>query len=287
MIQTVNINATLASEVVKSNDKDAFDSLVFAYMIKTTFVSGRINNATTANICRALHVGNRVCRRCLKSALERGYVRQEGNDIIANNLNRRLDYIYPLKIERQRLFERDDKTPKCPFKFTQLRKIIREIVIENHISKQEDFCNTIKCSVNPRSHKQLKCTKRRIKRMCNKPVAENTDRLSIRRVMEITSLKRSTAKSIMRGLVKSNRIAKTPNIEQTDIDIQSQLGISYTETSFKYSVKQWILDFAKYVQQGFPILRWRYIDERDCRLMVDIQYANSYRVNHNKIHLFL
>ncbi len=287
MIQTVNINATLACEVVKSNDKDALDGLVFAYMIKTTFVSGRINNATTANICHALRIGNRVCRRCLKSALDRGYVRRMGNDIIANNLNRRLDYIYPLKIERQRLFERDDKTPKCPFKFTQLKKIIREIVIENHISKQEDFCNTIKCSVNPRSERQLKHARRRIKRMCDKPIAENTDRLSIRRIMEVVNLKRSTAKSIMRGLVKSNRIAKTPNIEQTDIDIQSQLGISHTETSFRHYAKQWILNFAKYVQRGFPILRWRWVDESNCRLMVDIQYANSYRVNHNKIRLFL
>lgn len=256
------------------------DGFIFAYMVKCTFVSGRINNATIARICHVLGCGNRVARRGLKSALEHGYVRQEGNDIIANNLNNRLDYVYPLQIEMIR-------NKKCPFKFTQLRRIIREVVIENHISKQEDFGNTLECSVNPQSHKQYVKAKRRIKRMCHKPIAENTDRLSNRRVMEIANLKRSTAKNIMRGLVKSKRLTKTMNIENTDFDVQSHLGMQYTEPYFKSCAKHCIYEIADSIDKGFPILRWRWLDERNCRLMVDIQYANSYKVNHNKFRMFL
>ena len=256
------------------------DGFIFAYMIKTTFVSGRIHNATIARICHVLGCGNRIAHRGLKSALERGYVRREGNDIIANNLNNRLDYVYPLQIGLKR-----DK--RCPFKFTQLKKIIRKVVIENHISKQQDFCNTIECSVNPHTEKQMKRAKRRIKRMCDKPIAENTDRLSNRKVMEVANLKRSTAKNIMREMVRSKTSSKSPNIEHTDIDIQSELRMSYTEPCFKKYARRWILNYAENIEQGFPVLQWKWIDDVNTRLMVNIQYANSYKVNHTKIRMFL
>lgn len=273
-------------EAVKS--KEALDGLIFAYMIKTTFVSGRINNATTRRVCESLGIGNKVYRRGLKSALERGYVRYVGNDLIAANINKRLDYVYPIQKELKRKSERViSETPHCPFKFTELRKIIRKAVIENHILKQNDFCNTIKCSVNPHSKEQLKRAKRRIKRMCGKPIVENGDRLSHKRVMEVANLKRSTAKTLMREMVKSKRLTRKQNIEQTDIDIQRELGTSYTEPYFKAMAKHWIGLYTKNVERGFPILRWRYLNERDCRLMVDIQFANSYKVNHSKINLCL
>lgn len=286
MIQTININITEAMEAVKS--KEALDGLIFAYMIKTTFVSGRTNNATTRRVCEFLGIGNRIYRRGLKSALERGYVRCEGNDIIAVSINGRLDYLYPIQKELKRKSERAiSETPHCPFKFTELRKIIRKAVIENHILKQNDFCNTIKCSVNPHSKEQLKRAKRRIKRMCGNPIVENGDRLSHKRVMQVANLKRSTAKTLMREMVKSKRLTKKQNIEQTDIDIQSQLGMTYDEPYFKAAAKHWIALFTENVEQGFPIFRWRYINERDCRLMVDVQLANSYKVNHSKINLCL
>lgn len=278
MIQTIYINATLASEVIQSNE--AMDGLLFAYMIKTTFVSGRVHNASISRICHVLGIGNRVACRGLKSALKHGYVRREGNDIIANRLYSRKDYVYPLQIDIKR-------NKKCPFKFIQLRKIIRKVVIENHISKQNDFSYTIECSVNPHNIKQYKRAKRRIKRMSYGPIAENTDRLSNRRVMEIANLKRSTAKSIVREMVESKTLTKNPNIEHTDIDIQSELGMSFTEPYFKCCAKQWVLGYAENVGKGYPVLSWRWIDERYCRLMVDIQYANSYHVNKPKIRLFL
>lgn len=273
-------------EAVKS--KEVLDGFIFAYMIKTTFVSGRINNATTRRVCGFLGIGNRIYHRGLKSALERGYVRYKGNDLIAVNINSRLDYLYPIQKELKRKSERTiSETPHCPFKFTELRKIIRKAVIENHILKQNDFSNTIECSVNPHNEKQLKRAKRRIKRMCNKPIVENGDRLSHKRVMEIANIKRSTAKTLMREMVKSKRLTKRQNIEQTDIDIQRELGTSYTEPYFKAAAKHWIGLYTKNVERGFPILRWRYVNERDCRLMVDVQFANSYKVNHSKINLCL
>ena len=286
MIQTININITEAMDAVKS--KESFDGFIFAYMIKTTFVSGRIHNATTRRVCAVLGIGNRIYRRGLESALKRGYVRYEGNDLIAVNINERLDYLYPIQKELKRKTERAaGDVPRCPFKFTELRKIIRKAVIENHILKQNDFSNTHECSVNPHCKKQYLRARRRIKRMCNKPIVENGDRLSHRRVMEVANIKRSTAKNLMREMVKSKRLTKQQNIEQTDIDIQRELGTSYTEPYFKSMAKHWIGLYTKNVERGFPILRWRYVNERDCRLMVDIQFANSYKVNHSKINLCL
>ena len=273
-------------EAVKS--KEALDGLTFAYMIKTTFVSGRINNATTRRVCAALGIGNRIYRRGLESALKHGYVRYVGDDLIAANINNRLDYLYPIQKELKRKSERaSDSKPRCPFKFTDLRKIIRKAVIENHILKQNDFCNTAASSVNPHSKKQFLRAKRRIKRMCNKPIVENGDRLSHRRVMEVANIKRSTAKTLMREMVKSKRLTRKQNIEQTDIDIQRELGITYGEHDFGVAAKQWIADYAENTLSGFPILRWRQVDDHNCRLMVDIQYANSYAVVNSNIRILL
>lgn len=286
MIQTININITEATEVVKS--KGALDGFIFAYMIKTTFVSGRINNTTSRYVCATLGIGNKVYRRGLESALKRGYVRYEGNNLIAVNINKRLDYLFPIHKELKRKSERTaDNKPRCPFKFTELRKIIRKAVIENHILKQNDFCNTLECSANPHGKGQLKRAKRRIKRMCSKPIVENGDRLSHRRIMEVANIKRSTAKTLMREMVKNKRLTKKQNIEQTDIDIQRELGMTYDEPCFKSVAKQWARCYAESVNNGYPILRWRYLNECNCRLMVDIQFANSYKVNHSKINLCL
>ena len=105
--------------------------------------------------------------------------------------------------------------------------------------------------------------------------------------MQVANLKRSTAKTLMREMVKSKRLTRKQNIEQTDIDIQRELGMTYNEPHFKAAAKRWIGRFTENVEQGFPILRWRYLNERDCRLMVDVQFANSYKVNHPKINLCL
>lgn len=286
MIQKIRLNITLADEII--HDDKALDGFIFAYMVKLTFVSGRINNASTRRICEVLGIGNRVCRRALQSALNHGYVRLEGNDIIAANINERRDHVRPLSKNLKRMSERTkDDLIRCPFRFTELRKIIRKDVIKNHIQKQNDFCNTIESSVNPHSKNELYRAKKRIKRMCKKPIAENTDRLSTKRIMEIANISRSTAKTLMRGMVRNGDITKKHNIEQTDIDIQRELGISHTVYGFKKAAKRWILNFAENVQKGFPTLRWRWIDETNCRLMVDIQYANSYRVVNPDIHIIM
>lgn len=277
MIQKIRLNITLADEII--HDDKALDGFIFAYMVKLTFVSGRINNANTRRICEVLGIGNRVCRRALQSALKHGYVRLEGNDIIAVNINEHRDHACPLLKNLKRISERTkDDLIRCPFRFTELRKIIRKDVIKNHIQKQNDFCNTIESSVNPHSKNELYRAKRRIKRMCKRPIAENTDRLSTKRIMEIANISRSTAKTLMRDMVRGGEIEKYRNIEQTDIDIQHELRSEYTKCGFKQAAKHWILNFAENVQKGFPILRWRWIDEMNCRLMVDIQYANSYKV---------
>lgn len=286
MTQTILFNVTMLGDAIQSNE--ALDGVIFAYMIKATFVSGRINNATQAKMCSVLGMGNRLLKRCLKSALKHGYVRQEGKDIISNNLKERLCYVNPLRIERKRLKDRKiGESPRCPFKYIQLRKIIREFVIENHISKQNDFCHTIECQANPHSDKELKRAKKRIKRMGKSVIAENPDRLSNRRVMKVANLKRTTAKSIMRGLVLNKRISKTPNIEQTEIDVQKELGMSYTEPYFRSCVKRWVYNYAQHLDKGYPVLEWRYLNESNCRLMASIQYANSYSLRHDNIRLFL
>lgn len=278
MIQTILIDTTLASKVIQS--AEAMDGFIFAYMVKATFVSGRINNASVQRICKVLGIGNRVCRRGLKSALEQGFVRREGRDIIANKLDRHLHYVYSLQVKIER-------NKRCPFKFTELRRIIRKAVIENHVSKQNDFCNTAACSVSPRSRKEYLRARRRIKRMCKKPIAKNADRLSNRRIMDVANLKRSTAKSIMREMVKAKVLTKTVNIEPTGIDIQRHLGIRYTDHNFRKEIQGWAYQTAQNLDGGFPVFQWEYVDERNFRLMAYIQYANSYKINHGKIRLFL
>lgn len=289
MIQTLLVNIQDTNEAIQSEER--FDGYTLAFLIKLTMVSGRINNARLDRMCAILHMGKQTVSRCLKSALRYGYVRREGNDVIANATRRdRLDHLYPLTKKLDRLEKHkteEDYIPECPIKFTKLKDVFRKIVIENHVTKQNDFSNTIECSVNPQSEKQFKRARRRIKRMCKGEVVSDTDRLSNIRAASIMRCSKSKAKVIVKELVEGNILTKKTNIEETDIDIQEELGIAHTEPGFKKKAVFWTHSYARNVRHGFPTLQWKCVDGINYRLMVNIQYANSYSVVNDKIRLFL
>lgn len=286
MIQKLNIGIAEIKEF--ADNKDLLDAYTFAKMIKLTFVSGRIHNASIRRVSSILHVGNKTCKRLLNLAFQYGYIRREGKDIISNKSEiQKGDYVYPLTKILERKSERLSSTPICPFKFTKLRNEIRKIAIINHVAKQNDFCNTLDCSSNPHYLKEYKRANKRIKRMCKRSIAENTDRLSIKRMAQITGVSRATTKRLKKELVQSGILSETRNLEQTDIDIQQVLRMSYDDDNFKQYARHWLLHYSHNINSGYPVLRWHWIDESNCRLMVDIQYANSYRVNRNIIRVFV
>lgn len=289
MIQTILINISDATVAIHSPER--LDGYTFAYMIKFTVVSGRINNASLDRLSAILHMGKQTVSRCLKSALKYGYVHREGSDIVVNATRKdRLDYLYPLTKKLDRVSEHineKDYVPECPFKFTKLKDVFRKIVAENHVAKQNDFSNTIECRVNPRSEKQYRRADRRINRMCRGKVVSDTDRLSNVRLANIMCCSKSKAKRLVKELVKDKVLSRKTNVEETDIDIQNELGIEYTKPNFKKIAQSWIYGYARNVKHGFPVLHWKCVDEKNYRLLVNIQYANSYSVVNDKIRLFL
>lgn len=285
MRRKLNLNVTLATDI--ASNIEMLDGYIFAVMIKVTFVSGRINNATQRKISAALKIGSRKCKSLLNAALKYGYVNRIGNDIVAVKVNKTGDYLQPIYTKTTRISERaNGVTPICPFKYTELRRMVREAILLNHVQKQEDCVNTIVRHADPANLKEFKQTGNRIKRMCAKSIAKNTDRLSYARIAEITGTSRATAINIVKKLTKSEQLTKTVNIENTDLDIQDILKISHNDSSFRKMCNYWLREYAKNLDSGFPTLTWRWLSERKCRLMVDIRYANSYHVINNSIHRF-
>lgn len=291
MTQTIYINIKEATEAVQS--KERLDGYAFAMCIRFLFVSGRINNATLDRISGLLHMGKQSVSKRLKAAIKHGYVRWDGKCIVVvGKCHKNGQYVFPIKKHIVRKFARaKDYIPVLQEKFTRLKDRIRKIVAENHVTKQNDFSNTIECYSNPQDKYHYVWAKKRIKRMCKKEIVENTDKISTSRMMEVIGSSRSRTKRLMRELVNGCRLEKRANVEDTGIDMEAELGMSYTDPRFRESVKSWGNEYNEYRrtihQKGFVIFGWEQDDDNNYHLMAYIQYANSYKALQNDIRLFI
>ena len=200
--------------------KETAEAYIFALMIKASVVSARINNPTIRNLKSILHIGNTKCMRALRKALACGYVRYEGNTLVANILKENKDNIRPIFFEKA--IRKHDGGIECSVSFRNMEKLIREQVIINHVKKQNLCEKTYKAvsdgivdgvllSVN-----QIKTYRRRKNRLSH--TREFHKGLSLAKVMGILHSSRYAARKLMRGLVSTGKLIKNEVLEETGID---------------------------------------------------------------------
>jgi hypothetical protein len=118
------------AELAISAGSHEFECFAFAVLVKLTYGSSCIHNATVRR-CKALFgIGSTKMSRILRHGVENGYLRREGNNIIAN----------PLEVEKKGIMALYNmplrnvgkiKNHKCQYTLRDVQNRLRQIVLIN------------------------------------------------------------------------------------------------------------------------------------------------------------
>ncbi len=118
-----------AKEVVQ--DDSRLEAFAFALMIKARFVSSSLidKNTKKKHLKSLFHIGDAKLSRCLKNAEKFGYIRKEGDTIIASKLYTDNENVFRIKLK--------DDNQLIPIK--ELERLIRSSVFLNHVKLVSDL----------------------------------------------------------------------------------------------------------------------------------------------------
>lgn len=206
-----------ATESVTS--KEMIESLAFAMMVKLTFVNSKIKRATVKRCKSIFGIGSARMCRIIRNGIKYGYLRREGDMIVANSLKSEKSYHFHKDFEAltaSRTEMDEDGEIQCKYKLNDIIALIREAVLLNHISKQSECTDTINTLQNPKTNKQLKKAKKWQGRMrLNKD--KSCERLSNKRIMDITRTSLYYSRKLIRSIVGKKWALKREVIIPTDI----------------------------------------------------------------------
>lgn len=251
------------------------ESLAFAMMVKLTFVNSRIKDATVKRCKEIFGIGSARMCRIIKNGIQYGYIRREGNTIIANSLKSEKSYHFHNDFEaltasrtkNKSQNEDKDKSDKkdevqCKYKLKDVIALIHEAVLLNHISKQSECSDTINTLQDPKTLKQFKKAKKWQGRMrlCKDKACE---RLSNKRIMDITHTSLYHSRNIIRSIVRKRWALKRDVIIPTEID----------KDNFEKSANMW---FKKYGVSGYL---FKFFDGRINDYIIACNASRMYRYN--------
>lgn len=108
-------------------DKSMLDSLAFAVQIKTLFESSALkqDNTTYSGLQKTFKIGYTKLRRIMSDAIKYGFIRRDGNLIIANRLYSDKDRVGAIRVTKNMLLNKEAV------------KHIKRIVIQDHFIQQQ------------------------------------------------------------------------------------------------------------------------------------------------------
>ena len=117
----IRLSVDLAKEALGSKERE--EALAFAISIKFRFVSSALKgkHTTKKHIKTLFKIGDKKLTRILDNAVGFGYIRFEGDRIIANKLYSDLDLTYTIHVDRKILLNKDAV------------KLLRHAVAVNHV----------------------------------------------------------------------------------------------------------------------------------------------------------
>jgi hypothetical protein len=263
-------------------DKDYLEALTFVVMLKQTFVSSFVKDSRIGNLKSILGTGNTKTCRMLNNAIAFGLAKKEGKGLSVGKISGK-EYAYHFYTLTEPMSFRLSEKRKCIMSFHQVKVMLEKLIIENHIQKQNNCCDTIFYSVNPVSNKQRRSSQARVKRMCGGRVVENTDRLSYERIGSLVGVSRSTAKKIVKSMVKAHTLKVSQNYELVCDDAEWSIGGSHSDESLRLCAKHYAEFFKEQGYKGYPVLRWNKETGVSTHISLYAQYANSYRVVKSRV----
>lgn len=219
MKQRLYLSIKYAGEAVSS--KEMTEALAFSMLVKLTFVNSVINNATVKRCKNIFGIGSARMCRIIRNGIKYGYLTRDGNSITAVSVKSGSSYHFhqdfdALTAKRTECERGKDDEVECKYKLKDMIALIREAVLLNHISKQSECADTIKSLQDPKTSKELKKAKRWQRRM---RLLEDKacERLSNRRIMDITHSSLYHSRKTIRSIAGKRWALKRDYVIQTDM----------------------------------------------------------------------
>lgn len=188
------------------SDKNRLDTFCMLLKIKLMFRSSDLN-LTSYNKCSAImHISNTKLKRLLESGCKLGYFRKEQSKagkirFIAQKIHSDKEYSY-----------RTRKDDLSKLTFPELKNLVRRIVIENQIRKQEDVFNTHNKGTDGTSMKSIRCARKRESRMLKKSFCTDYRGLSYDRAKKVINSSLYMSMKVLTNLVQRGIVSKKHRI---------------------------------------------------------------------------
>jgi hypothetical protein len=193
------------------DDKYRLEALAFALLVKLNFNSSAIKSPKIRCCKEMFHIGSTRMSRIIRNGLKYGYLRREGNLIIANSIHSKK---FNVSIERKYTYS---ATKTISHNLRSLIDLIRKSVLLNHISKQTACSDTFLKRDCPEDVSEYRKARHKIKKTSCRTESACVG-LSNRRISEITHTKLYRAKRLIHSLVSSNLVTVNRRAVKTDIN---------------------------------------------------------------------
>ena len=188
--------------------KDRIDALAFAILIKQAHVNSLITNATQRKLKALFGVGTEKLRKLVADGLSSGFLRREGDNLIANRLHEKAGLVYCM--EKWLFNDAVSKSKRRKLTLCGVRKMIETAILYNHVSMQKS-CEDTHCVASSES-KPLNAIKRAKKREKCMLRGESYDErfrgLSNCRIQQLIGRAKSTAVKVVKNAVQLNLLRK-------------------------------------------------------------------------------
>lgn len=192
-------------------DKNRLDAFCLLLKIKLLFRSSDLKLISYNKCGTLLHMDRAKLKRLLEYGSEIGYFDKVVNNkgdirYVARKIHSNQGYSYKLR--------NDDLTKVS---FPALKTLVRRIVMENHIRKQEDTFNTHDKGTLGTSTKQIRKARKRERRMLKRDFCEQYDGLSYNRISKVIKGTMYQALKITNELTRRGIIRKYTRMEEVKI----------------------------------------------------------------------
>lgn len=219
------------------SSKGTTEALALTLLCKLTFVDSTLRCASITRIMRIFGIGHARAKRALDVALDKGWLRRSGDNIIAASVKIRGGFNTRLSVPIRG--KSAGASLRAPFSFTQMCRLLREAVLLFQISKQQDLFDTL-AKTKSADTAVRKSAQKRFRRLAMRPgnVVEDGRKLSYAKMSQYMNCSKTQSKRIVRGLVGRKTISQRFNFEATDMQPQQ---LTRTERD----------NFSRYGGRGF------------------------------------
>lgn len=239
MRQTFYISANHLKRAVQT--KLSLEQMAFCLLVKLTYTNSIFKSPTIRRMKEVFGIGSTVAQRIKKNIPEYGFSRIEGNALTALKLKEESGYHIRLTFKFKR-----SPDGKCGYRLRDIEDTLRKAFITNHVSKLEEYSDTIKMSTaSSPEYGQYKKARKKLQRMrCD---TDFEGYISYKTLSSKVSCCRSKVKRLVDSLCSVGVISKR--------HVRITTGISpddFSKPVFQYIQKKY--GFGSYYLRGNVVM---------------------------------